>query len=342
MEKILVSVIIPIYNAEKYLKKNLDSLLNTKLKNIELLLINNNSNDSSKKICLDYRNKDSRVFYLEENKKGAGHARNKGLLEARGEYIVFVDSDDYIEGDMLLDLFKFSKINDLDIVHCGNVNHNKNNITYSYIPYNNFDILEKSKIKDSYIPLLFASFNEKKYKDKLTRAMWAKMFKKDLIEKNEIIFSSHINGQDFLFTLECVCCAKKIGIIKKEYYQYRNNIGETLSKKYTLDRYKRILKLQKSLKDVLYKNNLWNEKIEKNYNEFRRHDIFWVLKLINSELNSQSFYKKYKSNMSILNSKECIEIFKNIDGNYLFRQKLLYFIIKYKFASLFSLLNLIQ
>ena len=115
----LISVIIPVYNKEKYLRKCLDSVLAQTYGNIEVLLVDDASSDKSRDICDEYAKKDGRisVIYLEKN-RGASHARNVGLDRAEGEFFCFVDADDYTEKDMLRRLYDNLKENQADVSIC--------------------------------------------------------------------------------------------------------------------------------------------------------------------------------------------------------------------------------
>ena len=100
MENNLISIIVPIYNSENYIKKCLDSILAQTYSNLEVILIDDGSTDNSYNICKDYQKKDNRIVLLQQKNAGVSRARNHGLEVAKGEYIGFVDSDDYIEPEM--------------------------------------------------------------------------------------------------------------------------------------------------------------------------------------------------------------------------------------------------
>ena len=101
MKKNIITIIIPVYNSEKYLEKTIKSILEQTYNNYELILIDNGSTDNSAEICKKYQEKDERVKFYIQSKKGVSNARNRGIEKATGEFICFVDSDDYIEKDML-------------------------------------------------------------------------------------------------------------------------------------------------------------------------------------------------------------------------------------------------
>ena len=118
-----ISIIVPVYNVEKYLRKCVDSILNQTFKDFELILVDDGSIDTSGKICDEYNLKDNRIKVIHKENGGLSSARNAGLDIAQGEYIGFVDSDDWIELDMYEELYKICKENDTDVgivgINCG-------------------------------------------------------------------------------------------------------------------------------------------------------------------------------------------------------------------------------
>ena len=114
-----VSIIVAIYNTGKYLKPCLDSLVNQSFKDIELILIDDESSDGSEKICDEYAAYDNRIKVIHKKNEGISMARNTGKLHAISKYIVFIDGDDYVEKDMIKDLYENIIKYDADIVECG-------------------------------------------------------------------------------------------------------------------------------------------------------------------------------------------------------------------------------
>ena len=114
--RITVSVIIPVYNSEKYLRQCLDSICAQTLREIEIICIDDGSTDGSADILEDYRKKDSRVTVIRQNNAGAGAARNKGLDISRGRYLSFLDADDFFEMSMLEEAVRCAEENDSDYV----------------------------------------------------------------------------------------------------------------------------------------------------------------------------------------------------------------------------------
>lgn len=126
-ENELISVIIPIYNAEKYLRQCLESVINQTYKQLEIILVNDGSTDGSLSICYEYQKKDSRIIIISQQNKGAYKARKNAIKIANGKYVTFVDGDDWIDKDMYYDLLKIMKENDTLMVESGYIDVNGEN-----------------------------------------------------------------------------------------------------------------------------------------------------------------------------------------------------------------------
>ena len=208
----LISIIVPVYNTEKYLKKSIDSIINQTYKNIEIILVNDGSTDNSKKICEEYKKKDKRIRLINKENGGQGSAKNTGIQYATGNYIGFVDSDDYIDEDMYevlynlcidnhaeISMIAFNKVIDGKIMKTINFNEE-------------IMVLDKfNAMKELLLDREIKSYN------------WNKLYKKELFE--EIKFSEELKYEDIeinakLFTIINKLAYKKI---PKYYYVQRNN-----------------------------------------------------------------------------------------------------------------------
>ena len=118
----MVSVIIPIYNVEKYLKKCIESVINQTFSDLEIILVNDGSTDNCKEICEDYKSKDNRIKFIHKSNGGLSSARNAGIQVATGDYYTFIDSDDYIMSDMIEQLVYMAQLTDADISLCCKTN----------------------------------------------------------------------------------------------------------------------------------------------------------------------------------------------------------------------------
>jgi len=208
-----ISVIIPVYNAAKFLPKCIDSVLNQTYKNLEIILVDDGSTDESGKISDEYSYKDNRVRVIHKENGGSGDARNKGIKAATGKYIGFIDSDDYIETDMYEILLKTLYAYDADIVECAFYRIKKDNITLP--PKYSSGTPEQFNVSQAMEELI--------RNRKFTNMVWNKLYKKDLLQGVE--FPVNRNNEDQVFTYKVFAHAQKLVSIDipKYYYLHRDD-----------------------------------------------------------------------------------------------------------------------
>ena len=189
-----VSIIVPVYNVEEYLNKCVDSIINQTYKNIEVILINDGSKDSSGEICDTYAKKDSRVKVIHKENGGVSSARNKGLEASTGDFIMFVDSDDWIEVEAITSLMKIQNRNNYDVIMFGAYRENL--------------ILEKTT-KTNLIEQSFENIDEinevlpKLIRQEKINSLWSKIYKSSVIKDNRISFNESLSiAEDALFNYE--------------------------------------------------------------------------------------------------------------------------------------------
>lgn len=201
----LISIIVPVYNAEKYIKNCINSLLKQTYSNFELILIDDGSIDKSYEICNQFARIDNRIKLYRQKNGGASAARNTGLKYAKGSYLIFVDSDDYVSINYLKNLYLAAKQNDFDVVQC------KLKVIYQQIndnlqvEFNSNDVQEISKIE---------ALNERKYKV----SVCGKIYKKEIF--NGFSFKEGIIYEDDASYYIFVDRAKHIGLLNETLYYY--------------------------------------------------------------------------------------------------------------------------
>ena len=266
MDNIKISVILPVYNTEKYLEEALDSILNqTMIDDIEVLMLDDGSSDDSRyiieKYALDYEN-----FHAFHNENmGQGRERNFGMKHAKGEYIHFMDADDYILPDTYEKLYGIAKSDNYDFVMgraCRfTMNSNWNESLYSTI----------YKDIGDFIPTSIKQTNSLVY----NTTCWDKLIKRDFILKNDIRFpDENIIAEDVPFMMEMHDCADKIGMINENvyYWRYRSDLSSDTQQK-DIHKFKdRIMSLN-ILNDYLESNNVENEIKETAYYKWLTHDL---------------------------------------------------------------------
>ena len=212
-----VSIIMPVYNVEKYLGEAIESVLSQTYTEFELLLINDMSADNSKEICREYSKKDTRIIILENNSEshGPGPTRNIGLDYATGEYVYFMDADDWADNNLLECAVDRIKETNADIIQFGAVYERCNQKKSEQYYWPGKDILTKDEIKKD---ILY-------YWRENRNSLWMHLFRKEVIET--IRFENIIIGEDISYIMDALCNAERIAYIAKALYHYRYVEGST-------------------------------------------------------------------------------------------------------------------
>lgn len=217
----LISVIVPVYNVEKYLKRCVDSILNQTYKNLEIILVDDGSPDRCGKICDEYAVKDNRVKVIHKENGGLSDARNTGIDVAKGKYISFIDSDDYVENEYV-ELLYTALINDRTDMAIGS----------HKVIYEEGAVLEKAT-KEKSVLQPEEVLNRILYDNGIDLSAWAKLYKSQLFA--DIRFPKDRLFEDAATTYKLVDKSKNISIISKSTYNYvirKNSItGENFSEK---------------------------------------------------------------------------------------------------------------
>ena len=201
-----ISIIVPIYNTEKYLPKCIESIQNQTYKNLEIILVNDGSTDNSLTICQEFVEKDKRIIVIDKENEGVSSARNRGLDFASGEYIGFVDSDDYIAPDMYQQLLTACLENDADIAECGYYSVNEN-----------YEIVSIFPLKNAILNSNYESCRALVKGENTSVVNWNKLYKKPLFET--IRFSTYRYAVDFWVNSRIFYeCKRKVALGSYLYY----------------------------------------------------------------------------------------------------------------------------
>lgn len=229
-----VSVIVPVYNVEKYLRQCLDSLVNQTLKDIEIICVNDGSSDNSLQILQEYSKNYSNIIVINQKNQGAGLARNVGIQQAQGDYIGFVDPDDWIELNMFEILYNKAVMTDVDIVECD----------YRMVFENSTKIKNRTLFGSLHtwkkFPIACGKIFDWKYVKTqvfsgLRCMVWNRLYKRNFVLDANLSFPKG-KGEDYPFSLDAVLSAKSIVHCGKILYNYRirkaslSNNGELTSK----------------------------------------------------------------------------------------------------------------
>ena len=244
-----VSIIVPCYKVEAYLARCMDSLLNQTLSNIEIILVDDGSPDICPQLCDDYANKDPRVKVIHKQNEGLGYARNSGLEIAKGEYVAFVDSDDFVSTNMYESMYMEAKEHHVDAVFCNFFTEQPNGT------WHNSDEVKSNpncsgKMVRQFMLDMIASPPHKSAERLFQMSVWHAIYKRSIILKNDLKFLSEreVGSEDIPFQIDFLKNANSIAYIQDPYYYYCYN-GKSLTTTYKMDMFERYKNLYHVLRE---------------------------------------------------------------------------------------------
>ena len=322
----LISVIVPIYKVENYLKKCLDSIVNQTYKNLEIILIDDGSPDNCGKICDEYAKKDERSKVIHKENEGVSIARNAGLKIASGDYIAFVDSDDWIELDMYEEMIKCAQEKNVDMVRCRRIFEYSNKSVKDDVGLSDNTFFDVKSDRLYFINLILANgvlpfFN-------------LSLIKKEKIDNNELRFNSDlIVGEDLLFTFKLLCNIDSIYIYDNYFYHYNVHIQSAMNSITKSEAMaKNLLKLYDYIKKLLIENNLYTDDMQEKLARYIFYRIYY-------RIAEATAYSKTKDIINyFLNNENFNDIVALVDKNKLsIYGKIFYrYVLKRKISSLYN------
>lgn len=211
-----ISVIIPVYNNEQYLEECLNSIVNQTYRDLEIICVNDGSTDGSLSILEEFAQKDPRVIIIDQENKGQSAARNAGLEVAKGEYITFIDSEDFVNPNTYMTALEFIKENDV--------------VCFGIKVFGDAH-LSRRKADENYYKINFSGQHSitKKVLQKTDNSVCNKIFKIELLDKYQIRFSEGIHYEDAEFFFKYALVSEKIYFIDEYFYNYRRRNGSIMS-----------------------------------------------------------------------------------------------------------------
>lgn len=217
-----VSVVMPVYNAEAYLRESLPDILRQTLKNIEVICVDDGSTDASAEIIRKFMKKDKRVQLIKQENMSAGAARNRGLERAQGKYVIFWDADDRFQKDALEKLYQKSEEMAADICICAARKFDANGDLEETDAYLKKSMLpEKNPFSKYDVPEYIFNF--------ATNVPWNKMYRRGFVEENGLRYQHVKQANDTFFTLKALYCADRITYVDEELIRYRVNNENSLT-----------------------------------------------------------------------------------------------------------------
>ena len=245
-----ISVIVPVFNSEEYLTECLDSILNQTFSDIEIICVDDGSDDNSLNILKDYHKKDNRIKIISQENKGLSATRNVALENAAGDYIAFIDSDDYFELNALEDLYYKTTLYDADFTMSKLLNFDDKTGKSRPTPYFDMKYL-KEMVGEK--PFNYSDVNDVLFKMCVTAP--GKLFRKDFIEN--IRFEEGLLFEDSLFFIKCMLKADKV-YFHDEYIYNRRNHDSSITNSY-FDQFSDVLIIYDKIAEELRKNNVYDE-----------------------------------------------------------------------------------
>lgn len=267
----LISIIVPVYNVEKYLTTCVESILNQTDGEFELLLIDDGSKDASGKICDEYGLKDQRVKVFHKKNSGVSDTRNFGMSHAKGSWVLFVDSDDWISKYSLEICRKYLN-NENDICFIGNRMVHDENVEDRKLETVPVQIIEREQFRD----FQFRIFNRDRFaccdRNLIKVSSPCKFYRNEFLKENKIKFPNNlVNGEDGILNLYAYQYAHRGICVEIPLYFYRQR-SDSVTKRYTQEIEKDFNKLHSA-----YKNFIRKEKLEKEFGEVYNERIIWSL-----------------------------------------------------------------
>ena len=283
MRNSIISVIIPVYNVEKYLSRCIESVLNQTYRNLEILIVDDGSTDDSLNICRRYEKKDKRIKVIHQDNGGLSSARNKGLMNSTGEYISFVDSDDWLHPDFLAFLYGESLLSNSDIVECSIIE------TFSYDKYCVVDNYIHNRITflgdDCFIEFIKGVY--------FKQTVWNKLYTRKVI--NNILFEYGKIHEDEFWTYRIFSRAKTVSFLNFKGYYYFQRDGSIMKKPFSeknLDGYE-----AKCIRLNFIETNYANHIVRIEYINFLLSSIYFYYRIVYSNIKHKKYYlHEVKSN----------------------------------------------
>ncbi|MGH4118115.1 glycosyltransferase family 2 protein [Clostridium sp.] len=243
-----ISIIVPIFNGAKYINNCIEMIINQTFKDFELLIIDDGSTDNSKKMCKEYAEIDSRIKVISKTNGGTWAARNRGIDESIGKYIIFFDCDDWYEDNLLSEMYKCIEINNVDLVIAGQTNvtvdKNGKTIRRKVVLPQSHTFHTSDEILKNYIILR---------KEEIGDTLWNKIYSAEIIKKNNLKFENYKRGEDCIFNTNYYEVIDKCTILGSAHYSYRIENSNPVWLKYS----------ENYLNMVLEENNTIISKLEK-------------------------------------------------------------------------------
>ena len=297
MEPYKISIIVPVYNAENYLKKCVDSLVNQTYRNLEIVLVDDGSGDSSGRLCDEYAKEDSRVLAVHKQNGGLVSAWKRGVSESSGQFLCFADSDDWVDLTMIEEMAAHLTGQEREIVASDYVIERQEGGEFVWQQLSPGEYLEQD-VREKVIPNLLG--RERRY---VTISRCMKLIGRKLVEENQKYSDpSVVMGEDMMLMLPSLIDCKRLFVMDhKAYYHYRY-VRESMVHKYDMGKYENIRNLVKITKGIV-EDKFAGEVKEMRLKQVDQETVFWMMLVLKNEARGNR--KGYRRNiLAICRSEE--------------------------------------
>lgn len=340
MERPLVSVVLPIYNVEKYLDRCIVSVMNQSYQELEIILIDDGSVDSCPAICEEWAHKDSRIKVLHKQNAGLGYARNSGIALATGKYICFFDSDDYIEPETVAVCVDAAERENADIVCFGNdVRTQAGRVLSERVPTPPRWVFSGEDVRNQFMPNALSYNSNTGENWNFSMSAWSAMYSMEVIRRSgwQFVSEREIISEDIYSVLDYFHYVQKAVIVPKVLYHYITN-PVSLSRVYREDRYEKVAYLLQKLRELSLKNGCSDLLKERISRIFLGLTIGVMKQIVEAPM---PIWKKRSELMRIMNDRHLQSVFQQDDFSREELQKRILFcgMRKKKWLACYLLLN---
>lgn len=335
-----ISIIIPVYNVEKYLRQCLESLINQTYKEIEIICVNDESPDNSLEILNEYAKSDERIVIVNKKNEGVSAARNAGLKVAKGEYIMFVDSDDWVDLQMCEMMYEAAKKENADSVMCSYVKEFLENSVINHIFPKNI-VFNKNEVQEKFHRRLFGLIDEELKKPEdgdVIVSPCMQLFKCDIVKGIEFVSLNEIGtSEDALYQIMVYENCNKLVYMDEPYYHYRKINEVSITSSHKPDLFEKWQNLFSIMNEIIEKKHLGE-----NYNKALNNRI--ALSMLGLGLNeafakNKNIFKKAKRLKQMLKTERYEKAYKDLDFKYFpFQWKVFFYLCKFKMTLLLMLM----
>lgn len=331
-----VSVIVPVYNVEQYLDRCIQSLLNQTLKEIEIILVDDESPDKCPQMCDYYSKQDVRIKVIHKKNEGLGMACNSGMEIAKGEYIAFCDSDDYVDKNMYETMYRAAIEEQADVVFTGIQTVNQEGIVKPMSQPKQKETIRDKAYIHRYLLNMIASEPSVKEDREVPMSAKVALYRHEMIANNHLRFESEriLISEDLIWHIDILCHAKCICLLPQTFYYYYNNT-KSLSKKIRTDRFSYFLNIRQEIVRRTKQYNLINEVGIRTDRMFIGYVRFYIRQICSSSMT-------YSEKRSLVIQMCTDKVWKEIWSTYPIRlmpkgHYVMMYLMKYR---LFSIINL--